>query len=159
MATNLNLTLVSDREISMTRLFNAPRRLVFEAFSKPEHVANWWGRRGSTLTVVEIDFRVGGAWRFVSKEADGNEYPFKGEFREIVTPEKIVQTFIFDVPPYSEKAVIDTAVFTEEDGKTRVTTTSLFESKEDRDGMIQSGMEEGATESYDRLAEYLEKLS
>src|SRR5512145_922942 len=84
------LTMPSDREILITRVFDAPRRLVFEAISKPEHVARWWGPRCMTMLSCEMDFRPGGAWRFVSRGPDGNEYGFRGVYREIEPPERIV---------------------------------------------------------------------
>ena len=161
MATNnvstLNVTLPSEREIVLTREFEAPRDLVFEAFSKPEHVAHWWGQKSSTLPVCEMDFRPGGAWRFVEHAADGNDYCFRGEYRDIVRPERIVWTFEFEGLP--GHISLETMVFQDLGGKTRITATSVFDSLEDRDGMIQSGMEQGAGESFDRLAEYLRTMA
>jgi len=152
----LTVTTPSDREIVMTRTFDAPRELVFEAMTKPEHMKEWWGPRGYTLPVCEIDLRPGGAYRFVSADAEGNEYAFRGEYREIVPPEKIVWTFEFEGMPGNVS--VDTMTLTEEDGKTTITSTSLFDDVEQRDGMLASGMETGAVETYDRLAELLEKL-
>lgn len=152
----LAVTTPSDREIVMTHVFDAPRELVFEAVSKPEHMKEWWGPRGFTLPVCEMDLRPGGAYRFVSADADGNEYAFRGEYREIVPPERIVWTFEFDGMP--GMVSVDTLTLVEEDGKTTLTSTSVFDSIEQRDGMLQSGMETGAAESYDRLAELLEKV-
>lgn len=154
----MTMTLQSDREVVLTRVFDAPRELVFKAHTQPEHVARWWGQRRSTLSVCEIDLRPGGAWRFVERAADGNEFPFKGVYQEIVPPEQLVYTFIFDVEPYSNLEVIDTMTLTERDGKTTLTVSSLYPSVEARDGMIASGMEQGAAESYDRLAEHLDEL-
>ena len=153
----LNLKMISDTEIEMSRVFNAPRQLVFEAYSKPEHVKRWWGQRGSTMTSCEIDFRPGGKWRFVTREKDGNEYAFRGEFREIVEPERIVQTFEFE--PMAGHISVDHLTLTEQDGKTTMTIRSTFDSKEDLEGMISSGMETGAAESYDRLEELLQTLA
>jgi uncharacterized protein YndB with AHSA1/START domain len=152
----LTLTFPSDLEICMTRVFDAPRELVFEAHTSCDHVSRWWGRRESELAVCDMDFRPGGAWRFVEREKDGAEYGFRGEFREIVRPERIVQTFEFEGMP--GHISVDTMTLEERDGKTLLTTTSLFASKEDRDGMVASGMEGGANETWDRLAEYLEVL-
>jgi len=140
----------------MTRTFDAPRGLVWEALSKPEHMREWWGPRGFTMPVCEIDLRVGGAYRFVQKGHDGAEYGFRGEYREIVPPERIGWTFEFEGMPGSIS--VDTMTLTEEDGKTTITSTSVFDSVEQRDGMLQSGMETGAGETYDRLAELLEKM-
>ncbi|TMB96600.1 MAG: polyketide cyclase [Chloroflexi bacterium] len=153
----LTLTTPSEREIVMTRDFDAPRELVFEAHSKCEHMANWWGPRRYTLTLCEMDFRPGGAYRFVQRGDDGAEYGFRGEFREILPPERIVWTFEFEGMPGHTS--VDT--LTLEDlggGKTRLTAHSLFETVEDRDGMLSSGMQEGASETWDRLAEYLQTL-
>jgi len=147
----------SDREIVLQRDFDAPRDLVFQAFSKPEHVNQWWGQKGSTLPVCELDFRPGGKWRFVERDASGAEWGFRGEVREITPPERIVQTFEFEGMP--GHISVETMVLEEMDGKTRLTVTSVFDSKEDRDGMLQSGMETGAGETYDRLEAYLKSLA
>jgi uncharacterized protein YndB with AHSA1/START domain len=146
----------SPREIVMTRVFDAPRELVFKAYTDPEQVPHWWGQRGSTTIVDQMDVRPGGAWRYIQREANGEEYAFRGEFREIVPPERLVSTFEFEGMP--GHVVVDTATFEEHDGKTTVTVTSLFDTVEDRDGMLESGMETGANESWDRLAELLERL-
>jgi uncharacterized protein YndB with AHSA1/START domain len=157
----LTVTLPSDREVVLTREFDAPRDLVFEAFSKPEHMAHWWGQKGSTLPVCEMDFRPGGAWRFVEHAADGNEYGFRGEYREIVSPERIAWTFEFEGLP--GHVCLETMVFEDvEQGqrrRTRITGTTVFDSIEDRNGMVQSGMAQGASEAYERLAEYLRSLT
>ena len=153
----LTVSLPSPREITLTREFQAPRELVFEAFSKAEHLAHWWGQKDSTLAVCEMDFRPGGAWRFVERAADGNEYGFRGEVREIVPPERIVQTFEFEGMP--GHISVETLVLEDLGGRTRMTVTSVFDSVEDRDGMLQSGMEKGAGESYDRLDAYLQTLA
>ena len=152
----LTVTTPSDREIVMTRMFDAPRELVFEAMSKPEHMQEWWGPRGFTMPVCEIDFRPGGAYRFVQRGPDGDEYAFRGEFREIVRPERIVWTFEFEGMPGNVS--LDTVTLEEEDGRTTLTSRSVFDTVEQRDGMLQSGMETGAAETYDRLAELLEKM-
>ena len=155
-STALTLTLPSDRKIEVTRVFDAPRDLVWKAYTDPEAIPQWWGPRRHTTTVDKMDVRPGGAWRYVSRDADGNEYGFHGEYREVVPPERIVCTFEFEGMP--GHASVETLTLVEHDGKTTVTNTSVFDSVEDRDGMLQSGMEEGARESYDRLAEYLETL-
>ncbi len=153
----LTLTLPSDREIVMTRVFDAPRELVFEAHSKCEHLEKWWGPRRYTLSVCEIDFRPGGAYRFVHRGPDGEEHGFRGEFREIVPPERIVWTFEYEGMP--GHVSVQTLTLVEEDGKTTLTATARFDSVEDRDGMLQSGMEEGTRETWDRLAEYLRSMA
>jgi uncharacterized protein YndB with AHSA1/START domain len=152
----LMVTTPSDREIVMTRVFDAPRDLVFEAHSSCEHMSRWWGPRRYEVASCEIDFRPGGAWRMVHRGGDGTEHGFHGEFREIVRPERIVWTFEYEGMP--GHVSVDTLTLEEQDGKTTLTATSVFDSVEDRDGMLQSGMEEGAAETWDRLAEYLEVL-
>ena len=114
---------------------------------------HWWGRTGSTLPVCEVDLRPGGAWRFVERQSDGNEYAFRGEYREVVPPERLVYTFEFEGMP--GQVVLETLTFEEQDGKTLLTDHARFDSVEDRDGMLQSGMEAGAAESLDRLEELL----
>ena len=155
----LSLTLPSDLEILMTREFDAPRELVFEALIRPEHVKCWYGLRITTLAVCEMDVRPGGSWRHVIRDADGNEFPFKGSYREVVPPERIVSTETFDVEPWSSHETVVTVTLTEHDGKTLLTSRALYQSKEARDAHIQSGMEYGAGESYDRLEEYLRAMA
>jgi uncharacterized protein YndB with AHSA1/START domain len=152
----MSVTLPSDREIVLTRVFDAPRRLVFEALTSCEHLKHWWGPRRYALASCKMDFRPGGAYRIVQSGADGAEFGFRGEYREIVPPERIVQTFEFEGMP--GHISVETLTLVEQDGKTTYTSTSVFESVADRDGMLQSGMEEGASETMDRLAEYLETL-
>jgi uncharacterized protein YndB with AHSA1/START domain len=153
----LSVTVLSDLQIRMTRVFDAPRELVFDAYTKPEHLQHWWGRKGSTMPVCEADVRPGGKYRFVNRESDGTEHGFRGEYREIVRRERIVSTFEYEGMP--GHISVDTVVFEEQDGKTTIIGTTEFDSIEDRDGMLQSGMEEGASETFDRLDEYLRTLS
>jgi uncharacterized protein YndB with AHSA1/START domain len=152
----MTVTTPSDREIVLTRVFDAPRDLVFEAHTSCEHMSRWWGPRRYEVSSCEMDFRPGGAWRIVHRGADGTEHGFRGEFREIVRPERIVWTFEYEGMP--GHVSVDTLTLQERDGKTSLTATSVFDSVEDRDGMLQSGMQEGAAETWDRLAEYLELL-
>lgn len=131
----------------ITRKFAAPRDLVWRALTDPKLVAQWWGPRRYTTEVKEMDFRVGGQWRFVNKGAGGADHEFFGEYREIVAPEKIVQTFGFmDFPP-----AIETMTLEDQGGYTQMSITSRFPNIEMRDGMVGSGMQEGATETYERL--------
>jgi uncharacterized protein YndB with AHSA1/START domain len=155
----LVVTLPSDTEILLTREFNAPRALVWEAMSKPENVKQWWGQRGSTLPVCEMDFRPGGTWHFVEREPSGAEHPFKGEYREISKPERVVHTFIYDVAPFNEFVAVENMTLSEHDGRTTLTTLVQHASKEARDGHVNSGMEKGAGETFDRLEELLAKLA
>jgi uncharacterized protein YndB with AHSA1/START domain len=153
----LTVTTPSDREIVMTRVLDAPRDLVFEAHSSCEHMSRWWGPRRYEISSCEMDFRPGGAWRIVHRGAEGQEFGFHGEFREIVRPERITWTFEFEGMP--GHVSVQTVAFEEQDGKTLLTSTAAFDTTEDRDGMLQSGMEEGAAESMDRLEEYLQELA
>jgi uncharacterized protein YndB with AHSA1/START domain len=147
----------SDREIVLTRLFDAPGRLVFEAMTKPEHVKRWWGCLDDkySVPVCEIDLRVGGAWRFVNRGPMG-EVAFHGIYREIAPPDRVVFTEIYEAYPDVESVV--TAVFTEEGGKTRLTATCLYPSLEVRDAVLNSGMTHGAGISYDRLEDVVREL-
>ena len=150
-------TTPSDREIRLTRLFDAPRHLVFEAMTKPEHVRRWWGCLDDrySVTVCEIDLRPGGAWRFVGRGPQG-EFAFHGVYREIAAPERVVFTEVFEPFPDIESVV--TSVLTEEGGKTRLTATALYPSVEVRDSVIKTGMARGAGISYDRLEDLVREL-
>jgi uncharacterized protein YndB with AHSA1/START domain len=151
------LTLPSDRELVLTRDFNAPRALVFEAWSKPEHVKRWYGLRHLTLPVCEMDFRPGGAWRFVLHDPkEGVDHAFSGEYREITRPERIVFTERYEALPGSDHVV--TLTLSERDGRTTLTEHILYQSKEHRDGHVMSGMERGMQETFDRLDELLASL-
>ena len=156
MPNTLTVTTPSDLEIRLMREFDAPRALVFEALSKPEHLRFWWGQASSTLTHCEMDFRPGGKWRFVERDKDGQEWGFRGEVREIDPPRRIVQTFEWEGLP--GHISVETMELEDLGGRTRISITSVFDSLEDRDGMLQSGMEQGAGESYDRLEAYLKTL-
>jgi uncharacterized protein YndB with AHSA1/START domain len=147
------LTTPSYREIAVTRVFDAPRRLVFDAWSRPEHVPGWMlGPDGWTMPVCEIDLRRGGAWRFVWRRADGSEMEMRGEYREVAPPERLVSTESWggDWPE-----TLNTLLLSEEDGRTTVTQTMLFPSREARDAALATGMKEGVSQSYDRLDTYL----
>ena len=150
-------TTPSDCEIALTRLFDAPRHLVWEAMSRPEHVRRWWGALDDkdSMSVCEIDFRVGGKWRFVGRGPNG-EYGFHGEYREIVSPQRVVFTEIYD--PFPNDGSLVTSVLTEEEGKTRLTVTARYRTKEVRDFVINTGMEKGAAISYDRLEDLVIEL-
>lgn len=151
----LRITTPTDREIEMTRVFDAPRNLVFDAWTKPELLKGWLGvRNGWSLAVCEIELKVGGAYRFVWHGPDGAEMGMGGVYREIVRPERLVATEKFDDAWYPGEA-LDTITLVEHDGKTTLTTTVLFESQEARDVALQSDMERGVAESYDVLDELL----
>jgi uncharacterized protein YndB with AHSA1/START domain len=152
----LAVTTPSEREIQMTRTFDAPRDLVFEAHTSCEHLKNWWGPRQYEIASCEVDFRPGGKWRVVHRGDDGQEYGFHGEYREINRPESITWTFEFEGMP--GQVSIETMTLEEHDGKTTLVATSTYDTVEARDAMLESGMEEGAAETWDRLGEYLETL-
>jgi len=152
----LTVTTPSDTEIQMIRVFDAPRDLVFEAHSSAEHMKHWWGPRKYETISAEVDFRPGGKWRIVHRGPDGEEYGFHGEYREIVRPERIVWTFEYEGAP--GQVAVETLTLEEHDGKTTLTAISDAGSKEARDAVLESGMTEGAAETFDRLEEYLETL-
>jgi uncharacterized protein YndB with AHSA1/START domain len=152
------VTTPSDREIRLTRLFDAPRHLVFEAMSRPEHIREWWGRLGDgySVPVCEVDLRPGGAWRFVNRTPKGELAAFHGVYREVLPPERIVFTEIFE--PFPDAESIVTAVLEDAHGRTRFTLTALYPSLEVRDMVMKPGMAKGAALSYDRLEEVAAKL-
>ena len=155
--TTSKLSLPSDREIVGSRIMDAPPELVFKAYTDPDLIPRWWGPRRYATTVDKMDLRPGGVWRFVHRAADGGEYAFNGVYREIVPPKRLVYTFNYEGAPGHE--AVETVTFEEaEGGKTRMTDHLLFETREERDGMLNSGMEEGAAETIDRLAELLKEL-
>lgn len=154
----LTISLPSEKEVVLRRVFNAPRSLVFKAMTQPEHVRNWWGCRDFELTVCEIDFRVGGSYRMVQRAPDGQVHPFRGDYLEIVPPERVVQTFIYDVDGIRDYPSTETVTLVEQDGKTILTNSIKYLSQQARDGHFYSGMEWGATESMDRLEELVGSL-
>jgi uncharacterized protein YndB with AHSA1/START domain len=152
----MTLTLPSDRTIAVERVFDAPRKLVFEAYSSCEHLEHWWGPRGFELIECSMDLRPGGKYRFVQKAPDGSIHGFNGEYREIDAPGRIVFTQIYE--PIPDQEVVVATTLTETEGKTALSQTLTFSSKEARDGMIASGMEWGEAQSFERLDELLETL-
>ncbi|MBF8299495.1 MAG: hypothetical protein HW397_544, partial [Dehalococcoidia bacterium] len=174
----LTLTLPSDREILMTRTFDAPRRLVWEAWTKPEHVAQWWGPRGWTLPVCDIDLRPGSHYRWVMRGPDGKDHPMSGEYREVVPPERLVYTRRnssieaaisssvastgsdrFDEPGRAPMESVITMTLEERDGKTTLTSRAVYESAQIRDAILKIGVKEGTAQTFDRLAEHLEAMA
>ena len=147
-----------EREIVMTRVFDAPRELVFDALTKPELLKRWFGPHGWTLAECEVDLRVGGAWRFFSRGPGGHTMGMRGVYREIVRPERVVYTESFDDWADAGAALI-TATLAEHDGRTTLTCVSLAPTREVRDAVLASGMEHGAAETYDRLADVLPTLA
>jgi uncharacterized protein YndB with AHSA1/START domain len=147
----------SDRELEVTRWFDAPRELVWEAMTRPEHVRNWWGPRGTSLTVCEIDLRVGGAWRFALASPEG-EVAFFGKYLEIDAPARVVNTEHFDVPGLREHPAMVTMTLTERDGRTFYQVNEIFEAAEHLQGAVQTGMEGGWRETLDRLDDLVKTL-
>ena len=154
----LKVTTPTDREIAMTRVFDAPRRLVYDAWTKPELLKRWLGVFGGwELAVCDIDLKVGGAYRYVWRGPDGAAMGMRGVYREIVPAERLVCTEVFDQPWYEGEAV-DTLTFVERGGKTTATTTVLYASKAVRDAVLKSPMKDGVAAGYDKLAEILPSL-
>lgn len=147
------ITTPADREIRIERVFDAPRDRVFAVYTDPALIPEWWGPRGTTAVVEQMDVRPGGSWRFVTQGSDGEQTGFRGTYREVVAPERIVQTFEWEGMP--GHISVETATFEDLGDRTRVTTTSLFHTTEERDGMLGSGMESGLNETYERLDELL----
>lgn len=151
---NLKVTTPSDTEIVLTRTFDAPRHLVFEALTTPELLKRWFGPRGWSLDVCDVDLRVGGAFRFVLQGPAGERMGMRGLYREIDPPDRSVHTESYD--DYPGESVVTTRLV-EVDGRTTLTATVRYPSREIRDAVIQMGMEHGAAESYDRMAELLQE--
>lgn len=153
------VTTPSEREITLTRLFDAPRELIFEVMTKPEHIRRWWGNLGEgySVPVCEVDLRVGGAWRFENRTPDGQSANFYGVYHEIAPPARLVFTEIFE--PFPDVESVVTTELTVENGKTRMNVTALYPSKDVRDGVLSSGMEYGAGLSYDHLEEVAAELA
>jgi uncharacterized protein YndB with AHSA1/START domain len=144
------------QDIVIRRTFDAPREVVFKAITDPSLIPNWWGPSRYTTDVDVMEVRPGGRWRFINRTADGTEFGFHGVYHDVVAPERVTQTFEFEGAP--GHVTLDTATLEEVDGKTTMVSTSVFQSAEDRDAMVSSGMEGGARETYDRLAEVIESL-
>ena len=155
----LQITTPSDRELAMIRTFDAPRSLVWDAWTKPELIKQWLGVRGGwTFAVCEVDLKVGGKYRYVWRGPTGTEMGMGGVFREVAKPERLVATEKFDESWYEGDAM-DTTTFVERDGKTTVTTTVRYASKAVRDAVLKSPMDKGVAESYDKLDEVLASQS
>jgi uncharacterized protein YndB with AHSA1/START domain len=142
--------------VQTTREFDAPRELLFRAFTEPDLLVQWLGPRKYVMEIDRYEVRDGGTWRYTHRDDNGNEFGFHGVFHGTPSPERVVQTFEFEGFP--GHVSLDTATFEENEGKTLLRINSVFQSVEDRDGMIASGMEEGMNEGFDRLDELLAKL-
>lgn len=144
-------------DIIITRTFDAPRDLVFRAYTDPELASQWWGTDSLTTRIDKMDVKPGGLWRFVQQGRDGEEFAFKGVYHDVTPSERIVQTFEWEGMP--GHVSLETVVLEEEDGQTKMTSTAVYQTIEDRDGMFASGMQEGATESLDSLERLLQKVA
>ncbi|MPZ37469.1 MAG: hypothetical protein GEU95_05300 [Rhizobiales bacterium] len=151
------LQMPSDREIVFTRVFDAPAQRVFDAWTKPEHLVCWYGCRTSSLIVCDVDLRVGGAYHFVVRMTDGAKHPISGKYREIAPPTRLVFTERFNSDPNKEALV--TLTLDEHDGKTTLTMRALYRVLEDRNAMLDIGVDKGAAETLDRLAQHLETMT
>ncbi len=152
--------LPTDEQILITREFDAPKHLVYKAFTTPELVKRWWSGQRGEVTLVEIDLRVGGKWRYVMVASEGFEVAFHGEYKEIVPDERVVSTEIYEIPDQGDSPpTVNTATFTETDGRTTLEVLVQCPSKELRDTIIDSGMESGMQESYDALERVAVSLS
>jgi uncharacterized protein YndB with AHSA1/START domain len=145
------VSLPADDQILITREFDAPKHLVFKAFTTPELVKRWWSGKRGEVTLAEIDLREGGAWRYVMNADGGGEVAFHGEYREIVPNERLVSTEIYEMPGGDTPPSVNTATFTEVDGRTRLEVLVQCQDKQMRDAIIDSGMEGGMQESMDAL--------
>ncbi len=150
------LTLPSDREILMTRKFDAPREVVWDTITDPDLIPRWWGFRRDATEVKTMDVRPGGQWRYITHTSGGEDVDFHGEYREVAAPERLVYTFLYGDMPAGDGFVEITLV--EQGGVTELRDRSVFGSKDERDAMIKTGMETGARETYDRLAELVASL-
>ncbi|MBI1280810.1 MAG: ATPase [Anaerolineaceae bacterium] len=147
----------NSHEMSMIRVFNAPRELVFKVMTDPKQIPNWWGPRQYTTIVDKMEVKAGGLWRYVQRGADGSEFGFHGVYHSVVEPESIIDTFEFEGMP--GHVLMETMTLEAlPEGKTKLIVSSVFQTVADRDGMISSGMESGSNESYDRLDEILAAL-
>ena len=151
------VTLPTDEQILITREFDAPKHLVFEAWTRPDLVKRWWHAKRGEMTVAEIDLRVGGKWRYAMLTEDGIEVAFHGEYLQIVPNERIVSTETYEGVPEDvseeDATTVNTATFTEADGRTTVTILVQAPSKESRDAIVESGMEDGLQDALDLLEE------
>ncbi len=143
------------QEVVLTRVFDAPRELIFKTMADPNLVPQWWGPKYLSTTVEKMDMRPGETWRFVQRDQAGNEFGFHGVYHEVKPPERMVYTFEFEGVP--GHVILETVTLEEFEGKTKLTDQAVFQSVEDRNGMVQAGMEGGATEGMERLADLLLK--
>lgn len=141
-----------DAELVLERVFDAPRELVWTVLTDPARVTRWWGPHGYTTTVEEMDVRPGGRWRWINHTTGGEDAPFRGEYLEVVPPERIVRTEIFDAPGFDDRVAVNTTTLEDVDGRTKLTMRSRFPSGDDLERALAMGMIDGSLQTYDRLA-------
>jgi uncharacterized protein YndB with AHSA1/START domain len=153
----LSVSLPSDKELLLTRVFDAPARLVYEVMTKPEYVKFWWcWKEGFSMPVCEIDLRVGGRWRYVMRSPEGRDVAFNGEYQQILPAERVVNTEVFE--PFPDSPALVTSTFEAQGDKTLFRSLVLHQTKEARDMHVNSGMEQGAAIAYDRLEQAAREL-
>jgi len=145
-----------EREVVIITVIDAPRDLVFETVMDPKYIPEYWGPKAFTTIVDKMDVRTGGSWRFINKAPDGSEYAFSGVYKEVSPPKRVVQTFNYEAMPGHE--MTETITYEEQDGKTIITDRAMFQSVEERDGMLKTGMETGSIETMARFAEIVKKI-
>lgn len=158
MTSTLTVTAPNELEIDWSRELRAPRELVWATLTEPEHVRRWWGRKGSTLVVCDIDLRVGGAYRYVERRSDGSEYEFRGEYTEIAPPDRLAFKQILELEPRRGSQSLITIRLSERGGVTTLAGSVVFRTVKDRDVAVEAGIQHGMAESFDRLAELLAEL-
>lgn len=148
----------AEKSITMSRVFDAPRELVWKVCTSPEFIPEWWGPRRMTTVVDKMDVQVGGAWRYIQTDSEGNEYAFNGVYKEIQPPERLTYTFEFE--PMAGHISTETIIFEAlPEGRTKITALTVYDSIEELEGVLQSGMEGGAIETWDRLEALLKDLA
>ncbi|HLH02902.1 MAG TPA: SRPBCC domain-containing protein [Bryobacteraceae bacterium] len=157
-AGKVSVTLPSDREIRFTRVFDWPRELIFESWTNPEYLRHWFGCGTSKVTACEVDLRVGGAWRIRLEMPDGVEHLFRGTYREIVRPQRLVYSECYDMEFCGRPEWLTTVEFEDLAGRTRLTNTLLHKTRAARDGHLRSGMESGMEHAFDRLSQVASTL-
>lgn len=154
----VSVTLPSETEIRFTRFFRRPRRVLFEAWTQPEHIRHWWGCNGSSIPVCEIDLRVGGLWKIIMRMPDGSDHPFHGVYREIAPGEQLVYSECYDEPKVGCPEWLTTVIFEEIEGGTRLTHTIRHRSPQARDGHLRAGMEAGTIQTLNHLDEHVARM-
>ncbi|WP_260734486.1 SRPBCC domain-containing protein [Tunturiibacter lichenicola] len=154
----VTVTLPSETEIRFTCVFHRPQEVLFEAWTRPEHIRHWWGCDGSSISVCEVDLRVGGSWKVIMRMSDGSDHPFRGVYREIAPGERVVYSECYDAPQFGSPEWLSTVNFEEIEGGTRLIHTIRHRSRQARDGHLETGMETGAIQSLHHLDEQVVRM-